>query len=88
MYPIQFSFLFWKLLHWEYFCFVLPGVPAEAGLLSWQGLQRSHAKLLEEKRQAEAELSGHTLTAVREPGVAEEVYRSSVMCGVLFACLV
>lgn len=66
-------------------CFILPGVPAEASLLSWQNLQGSHAKLLEEKRQAAAELSGDTLSAVREPGVAEEMYRSTVLCRVSVA---
>lgn len=66
-------------------CFILPGVPAEASLLSWQNLQGSHAKLLEEKRQAAAELSGDTLSAVREPGVAEEMYRSTVLCSVSVA---
>lgn len=66
-------------------CFILPGVPAKASLLSWQNLQGSHAKLLEEKRQAAAELSGDTLWAVREPGVAEEMYRSTVLCRVSVA---
>lgn len=64
---------------------MLPGVSAEASLLSRWSLQRSHAELLEEERQAEAELSRHTHPADGEPGVADGTNRFSLPCTVTVA---
>lgn len=51
--------------------FMLPGVPAEASLLSWWSLQSPYAELLEEKRQGKAELPGDSHSADAERGSAD-----------------
>lgn len=69
--------LFYKLL---LLYLLLPGVPAQAPLLSWHSLQRPDAHLLEEKRQAEAELSGDARSVAGEHvSIAELICKLSAM---------
>lgn len=63
---------------------MLPGVPAKAGMLSRKSLRQSDAELLEEERQATAELSGDARSADGESGVADGMYNFSLPCTVLF----